>query len=160
MPIIKDAFDSLAAENDIIVIEGAGSPAAVSYTHLKIAVIEAALALHKPDSNDSIDVLHKVGGLDIAGLCGLYLGAAAQRIPVVLDGVISCAAALLAVRLCPQSVHFMVAAHRLSLIHIFCRLCRCSPPRPTVDRCSPWTPAVSYTHLDVYKRQILHPFNV
>ena len=78
----------------------------------KIAVIEAALALHKPDSNDSIDVLHKVGGLDIAGLCGLYLGAAAQRIPVVLDGVISCAAALLAVRLCPQSVHFMVAAHR------------------------------------------------
>ena len=78
----------------------------------KIAVIEAALALHKPDPNDSIDVLHKVGGLDIAGLCGLYLGAAAQRIPVVLDGVISCAAALLAVRLCPQSVHFMVAAHR------------------------------------------------
>ena len=77
----------------------------------KIAVIEAALALHKPDPNDSIDVLHKVGGLDIAGLCGLYLGAAAQRIPVVLDGVISCAAALLAVRLCPQSVHFMVAAH-------------------------------------------------
>ena len=75
-------------------------------------MIEAALALHKPDSNDSIDVLHKVGGLDIAGLCGLYLGAAAQRIPVVLDGVISCAAALLAVRLCPQSVHFMVAAHR------------------------------------------------
>ena len=50
--------------------------------------------------------------MDIAGLCGLYLGAAAQRIPVVLDGVISCAAALLAVRLCPQSVHFMVAAHR------------------------------------------------
>ena len=75
-------------------------------------MIEAALALHKPDSNDSIDVLHKVGGLDIAGLCGLYLGAAAQRIPVVLDGVISCAAALLAVRLCPLSVHFMGAAHR------------------------------------------------
>ena len=48
----------------------------------------------------------------LVGLCGLYLGAAAQRIPVVLDGVISCAAALLAVRLCPQSVHFMVAAHR------------------------------------------------
>ena len=74
--------------------------------------MEAALALHKPDPNDPIDVLHKVGGLDIAGLGGLYLGAAARRIPVVLDGVISCTAALLAARLCPQSVHFFIAAHR------------------------------------------------
>ena len=93
-------------------VTGRGAGLSTAGLERKIAVIEAALALHKPDSNDSIDVLHKVGGLDIAGLCGLYLGAAAQRIPVVLDGVISCAAALLAVRLCPQSVHFMVAAHR------------------------------------------------
>ena len=93
-------------------VTGRGAGLSTVGLERKIAVIEAALALHKPDSNDSIDVLHKVGGLDIAGLCGLYLGAAAQRIPVVLDGVISCAAALLAVRLCPQSVHFMVAAHR------------------------------------------------
>lgn len=91
---------------------GRGAGLSTAGLERKIAVIEAALSLHKPDSNDSIDVLHKVGGLDIAGLCGLYLGAAAQRIPVVLDGVISCAAALLAVRLCPLSVHFMVAAHR------------------------------------------------
>ena len=93
-------------------VTGRGAGLSTVGLERKIAVIEAALALHKPDPNDSIDVLHKVGGLDIAGLCGLYLGAAAQRIPVVLDGVISCAAALLAVRLCPQSVHFMVAAHR------------------------------------------------
>ena len=93
-------------------VTGRGAGLSTAGLERKIAVIEAALALHKPDPNDSIDVLHKVGGLDIAGLCGLYLGAAAQRIPVVLDGVISCAAALLAVRLCPQSVHFMVAAHR------------------------------------------------
>ena len=93
-------------------VTGRGAGLSTAGLERKIAVIEAALALHKPDSNDSIDVLHKVGGLDIAGLCGLYLGAAAQRIPVVLDGVISCAAALLSVRLCPQSVHFMVAAHR------------------------------------------------
>ena len=83
-------------------VTGRGAGLSTAGLERKIAVIEAALALHKPDSNDSIDVLHKVGGLDIAGLCGLYLGAAAQRIPVVLDGVISC----------PQSVHFMVAAHR------------------------------------------------
>ena len=93
-------------------VTGRGAGLSTAGLERKIAVIEAALSLHKPDSNDSIDVLHKVGGLDIAGLCGLYLGAAAQRIPVVLDGVISCAAALLAVRLCPLSVHFMVAAHR------------------------------------------------
>ena len=93
-------------------VTGRGAGLSTAGLERKIAVIEAALALHKPDPNDSIDVLHKVGGVDIAGLCGLYLGAAAQRIPVVLDGVISCAAALLAVRLCPQSVHFMVAAHR------------------------------------------------
>ena len=72
-------------------VTGRGAGLSTVGLERKIAVIEAALALHKPDSNDSIDVLHKVGGLDIAGLCGLYLGAAAQRIPVVLDGVISCA---------------------------------------------------------------------
>ena len=77
-------------------VTGRGAGLSTAGLERKIAVIEAALALHKPDPNDSIDVLHKVGGLDIAGLCGLYLGAAA----------------LLAVRLCPQSVHFMVAAHR------------------------------------------------
>ena len=77
-------------------VTGRGAGLSTAGLERKIAVIEAALALHKPDPNDSIDVLHKVGGLDIAGLCGLYLGAAAQR----------------AVRLCPQSVHFMVAAHR------------------------------------------------
>lgn len=65
-------------------VTGRGAGLSTAGLERKIAVIEAALALHKPDSNDSIDVLHKVGGLDIAGLCGLYLGAAAQRIPVVL----------------------------------------------------------------------------
>ena len=78
----------------------------------KIAVIEQALALHRPDPDDPIDIVHKVGGLDIAGLCGLYLGAAARRIPVVLDGVISCAAALLAARLCPTAADYCIAAHR------------------------------------------------
>ena len=97
---------------DVYTVTGRGAGLSSAGLSRKVCVIQTALALHRPDPDDPMDVLHKVGGLDIAGLCGLYLGAAAQRIPVVLDGVISCAAALLAVRLCPQSVHFMVAAHR------------------------------------------------
>lgn len=93
-------------------VTGRGAGLSSAGLERKIAVIAAALALHKPDPNDPIDILHKVGGLDIAGLCGLYLGAAARRVPVVLDGVISCAAALLAARLCPQAGDYFIAAHR------------------------------------------------
>ena len=78
----------------------------------KVRAIQTALALHQPDPKDPIDVLHKVGGLDIAGLTGLYLGAAACGLPAVLDGVISCAAALLAVRLCPDVRGYLLAGHR------------------------------------------------
>lgn len=78
----------------------------------KVRAIETALALHHPDPADPIDVLHKVGGLDIAGLAGLYLGAAACGLPAVLDGVISCAAALIAVRLCPTVHDYLIAGHR------------------------------------------------
>lgn len=96
----------------VAAVTGRGAGLSSEKLEHKIAVIEAALLLHRPNPHDPIDILHKVGGLDIAGLCGLYLGAAARRVPVVLDGVISCAAALLAARLCPQAVDFMVAAHR------------------------------------------------
>lgn len=96
----------------VAAVTGRGAGLSSEKLEHKIAVIEAALLLHRPNPHDPIDILHKVGGLDIAGLCGLYLGAAARRMPVVLDGVISCAAALLAARLCPQAVDFMVAAHR------------------------------------------------
>lgn len=96
----------------VAAVTGRGAGLSSEKLEHKIAVIEAALLLHRPNPHDPIDILHKVGGLDIAGLCGLYLGAAARRVPVVLDGVISCVAALLAARLCPQAVDFMVAAHR------------------------------------------------
>lgn len=60
---------------------------------------------------DCIDILYKVGGLDLAAMCGVYLGAAAYRIPVVIDGFISIVAALCAVRLCPESRDFMFPSH-------------------------------------------------
>ena len=67
----------------------------------KIRVIEQALAVNQPDANDAMDVLHKVGGLEIAGLAGVMIAAASQRIPVVVDGFISTAAAMIAVALAP-----------------------------------------------------------
>lgn len=78
----------------------------------KVGVIEAALALHRPNPDDALDVLAKVGGFEIAGIAGLILGGAAARIPVVLDGFISGAAALIAVGLAPSCRDYLIAAHR------------------------------------------------
>jgi len=77
----------------------------------KITTIKKAIALHKPDKEDVIDVLSKVGGLDIAGMMGIFLGGAALGVPVVIDGFISAVAALCAVRYCPQAKDYMLASH-------------------------------------------------
>lgn len=77
----------------------------------KTEVIQQAIALHRPDSKDAVDVLAKVGGFDLAGLVGIFLGAAYYRLPVVIDGFISGAAALTAYRICPAAREFMLASH-------------------------------------------------
>ena len=77
----------------------------------KIKAVETAIAMNRPDSGDPIDVLSKVGGLDIAGLCGVFLGGALYRVPVLMDGFISAAAALCAVRLCPRAECVLLASH-------------------------------------------------
>jgi len=78
----------------------------------KVQVIERALALHQPKGSDALDVLVKIGGFEIGGLAGVMLGAAAQRVPVVIDGFISGAAALLAYTLAPQARAYLIPAHR------------------------------------------------
>lgn len=78
----------------------------------KIEILEKALELNTPDPADPIDVLSKVGGFEIAGIAGLVLGAAALKKPIVIDGFISTAGALLAGRLAPKSKEYMIAAHR------------------------------------------------
>jgi nicotinate-nucleotide--dimethylbenzimidazole phosphoribosyltransferase len=78
----------------------------------KMQVIERALVVNRPDASDALDVLAKVGGLELAGLAGLTLGAAARRIPVVIDGFISTAAAAIAVAIEPRVRHFLFASHR------------------------------------------------
>jgi nicotinate-nucleotide--dimethylbenzimidazole phosphoribosyltransferase len=78
----------------------------------KIGVIQRALDLHRLDPTNGLKVLATVGGLEIGGLAGLMLGAAAARIPVVLDGFIAGAAALIAVSLQPRCKDYFIASHR------------------------------------------------
>jgi nicotinate-nucleotide--dimethylbenzimidazole phosphoribosyltransferase len=78
----------------------------------KIAVIEKCLEVNKPDPKDALDVLAKVGGFEIGGIAGLILGAASMRKPVLIDGFISTAGALIAQGLAPVSAEYMIAAHR------------------------------------------------
>ncbi len=90
----------------------------------KVRVIETAISLNRPDAGDPLDVLAKVGGLEIGGIAGLILGAAYHKIPVLVDGFISSAGAILAQALAPASTDYMIAAHLSSeLGH-----------RPTLDR--------------------------
>lgn len=78
----------------------------------KIAVIKEAIRVNQPDRNDPLDVLAKVGGFEIGGLAGLIIGAASRSVPIVVDGFISTAAALLAVELAPDVRPYLIAAHR------------------------------------------------
>jgi nicotinate-nucleotide--dimethylbenzimidazole phosphoribosyltransferase len=78
----------------------------------KVDVVRRALGVNAPDVSDGVDVLAKVGGFEIAGLVGVILAAAGRHVPVVLDGFIAGAAALVAATLAPRAVHAMFASHR------------------------------------------------
>ena len=78
----------------------------------KVRVIEQALRINQPDANDALDVLLKVGGLEIAGLAGVMIAAASRRIPVVVDGFISTAAAMIAVGLASRVRDYLISAHQ------------------------------------------------
>ena len=77
----------------------------------KVDAIRRGIACNNPDSDDALDVLSKLGGFDIAGLCGMFLGGALAGVPVLMDGFISGVAALCAVRLCPAVAKAVFASH-------------------------------------------------
>ena len=77
----------------------------------KAAAIRRALEVNRPDPSDPLDILQKVGGFDIAAMCGVFLGGALYRVPVLIDGLISAVAALCALRLCPAAGKAMLASH-------------------------------------------------
>lgn len=105
---IAAVFTGLSAAE----VTGRGSGLDETGLKAKVAVIERALELNRPDPADPLDVLAKVGGLEIGAIAGLCLGGAASRIPVVVDGFISTAGALVATKLCPELSDYLVAAHR------------------------------------------------
>jgi nicotinate-nucleotide--dimethylbenzimidazole phosphoribosyltransferase len=78
----------------------------------KVGIIKRAIAVNRPDRHDALDVLAKVGGFEIAGIAGLVLGAALHRIPVVVDGFISTAGALIAAEMAPLVKGYIIAAHQ------------------------------------------------
>lgn len=90
---------------------GPGTGLAQEGIERKIAAIESALATNRPNPADALDVLSKVGGFDIAVLCGICIGGACSRMPILLDGIITLAGAACAVRLCPQSRFALLGSH-------------------------------------------------
>lgn len=92
-------------------VTGRGAGLSTAGLGRKRQAVEAAIRRNRPDPTDPVDVLAKVGGLDIAALCGAFLGGAACGVPVLVDGCISAAAALCAVRLCPAAGKALLASH-------------------------------------------------
>lgn len=92
-------------------IAGRGTGIDDAMLERKISVIEKALALNKPDAQDGLDVLSKVGGFEIGAIAGVCLAAAAKRMPVIVDGFISTAGAMIAAALAPDAKEYMIASH-------------------------------------------------
>lgn len=96
---------------DVEAVTGRGGGITEESFRKKKAVIRTAIEVNRPDRDDVVGVLSKVGGFDLAAMCGAFLGAAAARRSAVIDGLISTAAALCAVRLCPNVRGYLVPSH-------------------------------------------------
>jgi len=105
------AIASVCTKKKVSKIAGLGTGISKEQLKLKIKIIEKAIKINNPDSKDGIDILSKVGGFEIGTIAGIILGAASIQIPVVIDGFISTAGALIAATLCPQVKSYMIAAH-------------------------------------------------
>lgn len=101
------AFSKIPVEK----LTGRGTGISDKTLQHKISIIEKGLALHKPDPEDPIDILSKVGGFEIGALAGLVIGAARWKIPVICDGLISTAGALIACELAPTAKEYLFASH-------------------------------------------------
>lgn len=102
---------SVLLDADADAVTGRGGGITDRSFQKKKQVIQTAVRINRPDSRDVIDVLSKVGGFDIAAMCGAFIGCAASRRPAVIDGFISAVAALCAYRLCPNAVQYFIPSH-------------------------------------------------
>ena len=107
----SSAVLSVLLNADVETVTGRGGGITDASYLKKKQVIKTAIDVNKPNKNDVIDVLAKVGGFDLAAMCGAFIGAAATHRPVVIDGFISAVAALCAYQLCPHAVQYFIPSH-------------------------------------------------
>ncbi len=105
------AISCTITKKNIVSLTGRGTGINDAALRTKQEVIQKALLINKPNNRDGLDILSKVGGFEIGGLCGIILGASANKIPVVIDGFISTSAALIASIMEPKTLSYMIAAH-------------------------------------------------
>jgi nicotinate-nucleotide--dimethylbenzimidazole phosphoribosyltransferase len=107
----SSAIASVLLAEPVELVTGKGAGLSSKGLERKIHVIKESIKLHNPNSEDPLDVLSKVGGLDIAGLVGVFIGGATFRIPIVIDGFISAVAALIAIRMEPLVIDYVLPSH-------------------------------------------------
>lgn len=107
----SSAIASVLLNEEVENVTGRGAGLSSEGLQRKINVIKESIRINKPDVNDSVDVLSKLGGYDIAGLVGVFIGGAVYRIPIVIDGFISAVSALVASRIEPKVIDYMLPSH-------------------------------------------------
>lgn len=107
----SSACAAVLFEQDVENVTGRGAGLSTEGLERKVRVIRKAIEVNRPDKDDAVDVISKVGGLDIAGMVGCYLGAAYCRIPILIDGFISAISAYLAGMLCQTAKEYMICTH-------------------------------------------------
>lgn len=107
----SSACAAVLFEQEVETVTGRGAGLSSEGLERKIAVIKKAIEINQPDKNDAVDVISKIGGLDIAGMAGCYLGAAYCRMPILIDGFISAISAYLAGMLCETAKEYMICTH-------------------------------------------------
>lgn len=107
----SSAVASVLLQKPVEEVTGYGAGLSSEGLNRKINAIKKGVALHKPNPEDAIDVLAKVGGFDLAGIAGVFIGGALYRVPILIDGFISAVGALCAVKICPEVRNFMLATH-------------------------------------------------
>lgn len=107
----SSAILSILTDKTVEEVTGVGANLPIDKLQNKIDVIKEAIRVNNPKKDDPIDIIHKIGGLDIAGMVGVFLGAAYSKTPVIVDGFISTVSAILATMLSPNSKEYMISSH-------------------------------------------------
>ena len=107
----SSAVASVLLDESVETMTGRGAGLDSAGLRRKICAIKTAIAKNEPNADDPVDVLSKVGGFDLAGLVGIYLGGAYYHVPVIMDGFISAVAALAAVQMCNNVREYIIVSH-------------------------------------------------